>query len=119
MASEIAPGQRIPPHSHPHSEEIIFVHSGTGLATLGGRDAVVETGATIYMPTNTVFTMRNIGTGPLRLVAIFSRPGYEEYMREISVPEGQVPQPLTLEGLSAIRAPPFARSLRKPLVAAG
>ena len=104
MTEDIAPGQKISPHRHLHSEEIIFVHAGTGLATLGEREAVVETGATIYLPKNTVFTMRSTGTGPLRIVVIFSRPGFEEYMREISVPEGQVPQPLTLEELSAIRA---------------
>ena len=103
MTEDIAPGQAIPAHRHPQSEEIIFVHAGTGLATLGGQEAVVETGATIYMPRDTVFAMRNTGAGPLRIVAIFSRPGYEEYMREISVPEGEAPTPLTVEELTSIR----------------
>lgn len=104
LTEDIPPGQAISPHRHPHSDEIIFIHGGTGLASLGGRHATVGSGATIYMPRNTVVGLRNTGTEPLRIVAIFSQPGYEEYLREISVPEGQRPTPLTVEELSAIRA---------------
>src|SRR5262249_51195957 len=47
ITEDIPPGQAIPPHRHPHSDEIIFIHSGTGLASLAGRQADVTTGATI------------------------------------------------------------------------
>jgi len=104
LTEDIPPGQGIPPHRHPHSDEIIFIHGGTGLASLAGRQATVTTGATIYMPRNTVVGLRNTGTEPLKIVAIFSQPGYEEYLREISVPEGQTPEPLSVEEISAIRA---------------
>ena len=104
FTSEIAPGQAIPLHRHPHSDEIIFIHAGTGLASLGGREVIVTSGATIYMPRNTVVGLRNTGTEPLKTAAFFSQPGYEEYLREITVPEGQVPTPLTVEELSSIRA---------------
>jgi oxalate decarboxylase/phosphoglucose isomerase-like protein (cupin superfamily) len=56
------------------------------------------------MPRNTLVGLRNTGSEPLKIVAIFSQPGYEEYLREISVPEGQTPVPLSVEELSAIRA---------------
>jgi quercetin dioxygenase-like cupin family protein len=104
LTEDIPPGQGISPHRHPHSDEIIFIHGGTGLASLAGRQATVTTGATIYMPRNTVVSLRNTGTEPLKIVAIFSQPGYEEYLREISVPEGQTPAPLSAGELSAIRA---------------
>ena len=104
FSSEIAPGQAIPLHSHPHSDEIAFIHARTGLALLGGREVIVTSGATIYMPRNTVVGLRNTGTEPLKTAAFFSQPGYEEYLREITVPEGQVPTPLTVEELSAIRS---------------
>jgi quercetin dioxygenase-like cupin family protein len=104
LTEDIPPGQAIPPHRHPHSDEIIFIHGGTGLALLAGRQATVTTGATIYMPRNTVVGLRNTGSDPLKIVAIFSQPGYEEYLREISVPEGQTPAPLSVDELSAIRA---------------
>jgi quercetin dioxygenase-like cupin family protein len=104
LSEDIPPGQAIPAHRHPHSDEIIFIHAGTGLASLGTRQAIVTAGATIYMPRNTVVGLRNTGTEPLKIVALFSQPGYEDYLREISVPEGQTPTPLTAEELSAIRA---------------
>src|SRR5450432_2175697 len=104
MTEDIPPGQAISPHRHPHSDEIIFIHGGTGLASLAGRQANVASGVAIYMPRNAVVGLRNTGTEPLSIVAIFSQPGYEEYLREISVPEGQNPTPLTIEELSAIRA---------------
>lgn len=104
LTEDIPPGQAISPHRHPHSDEIIFIYGGTGLALLAGRQATVTTGATIYMPRNTVVGLRNTGSEPLKIVAIFSQPGYEEYLREISVPEGQTPPPLSVEELSAIRA---------------
>ncbi|GAC1657269.1 MAG: hypothetical protein NVS4B3_23660 [Gemmatimonadaceae bacterium] len=104
MMSDIAPGQSIPPHSHPHSDEILFVQDGVGVAVLDGKEAVVRPGATIYMPRNTSVRLRNTGTTPLRLIAIFSQPGYEDYMRDISVPEGEAAPPLTVEELTAIRA---------------
>jgi mannose-6-phosphate isomerase-like protein (cupin superfamily) len=98
------PGQGIPPHRHPQSDEIIFIHAGNGLASLAGRQATVTTGATIYMPRNTVVGLRNTGADPLEIVAIFSQPGYEEYLREISVPEGETPAPLSVDELAEIRA---------------
>ena len=104
LTEDIPPGQAISPHRHPHSDEIIFVHGGTGLALLAGKQSTVTTGATIYMPRNTVVGLRNTGTEPLKIVAIFSQPGYEDYLREISVPEGQTPAPLSLQELTAIRA---------------
>lgn len=104
LTEDIPPGQAIPLHRHPHSDEIIFIHGGTGLASLGGREATVSSGATIYMPRNTVVGLRNTGTEPLKIAAFFSQPGYEEYLREITVPEGQIATPLTVEELSAIRA---------------
>src|SRR5450432_4573848 len=104
MTEDIPPGQAISPHRHPHSDEIIFIHGGTGLASLAGRKANVTAGATIYMPRNAVVGLRNTGTEPLSIVAIFSRPGYEEYLREISVPDGETPKPLTIEELSTIRS---------------
>ena len=104
FTEDIPPGQSIPPHRHPRADEILFVYGGTGYAVLGNRADTVRAGATIYMPRNTSVRLRNTGTEPLRIVALFSRPGYEQYMREISVPEGTPASPLTVEELTAIRA---------------
>jgi quercetin dioxygenase-like cupin family protein len=103
FTEDIAPGQAIPPHRHPDADEILYVHAGTGRAVLAGRETVVREGATIYMPRNTSVRLTNVGTGALSIVAIFSRPGYDEYMRDISVPEGAPAPPLSAEELTAIR----------------
>ena len=56
------------------------------------------------MPPNTGVKLTNDGTEPIALVAIFSRPGFDKYMRDISVPAGDVTKPLTEDELKAIRA---------------
>jgi quercetin dioxygenase-like cupin family protein len=104
FTEDIAPGQAIPPHRHLDTEEIIFIHAGTGVASMNGRDTAVGPGSTIYMPRNTGVRLRNTGADSLRIVAIFSRPSYDQYMRDISAPEGQVAAPLTVEELNSIRA---------------
>lgn len=105
MAYEaLPPGVAIPPHRHPGSDEIIFVHSGTGVAELGDKTAAVSPGGTIYIPRSTRITLRNTGTEPLVIIAIFSQPGFEELLRDTSVPEGQPVVPLSSAELAAIRA---------------
>jgi mannose-6-phosphate isomerase-like protein (cupin superfamily) len=92
---ELAPGQAIRPHRHLTSDEIIFVHSGTGLVSLGSREAQVNAGGTIYIPANTHIGLRNTGSAPLGIAFIFSKPGFEEILRENSVLEGQPATVLT------------------------
>ena len=104
FTEDIAPGQAIPPHRHPDADEILFIHAGAGVASVAGQDATVSAGTVIYLPRNTSVRLRNTGSGSLRIVAIFSQPGYEEYMRDISVPAGQAANPLSVAELAAIRA---------------
>jgi quercetin dioxygenase-like cupin family protein len=100
---ELPPGQAIQPHRHPSMGEIIFVHRGSGTAELGDRTAAVAPGSTIYLPENTRVTLRNTGTEPLAIAFFFAHQGYEEYLRDTSVPEGQQAAPLTAAELVPIR----------------
>jgi quercetin dioxygenase-like cupin family protein len=104
FAENIAPGQSIAPHHHPNSEEILFIHRGTGRAWLNGRESKLMAGSTIFMPRNTHVRLTNDGAEPIALVAIFSRHGFDDYLRDISVPEGEIAKPLTVNELQAIRA---------------
>jgi quercetin dioxygenase-like cupin family protein len=101
---DIAPGRAIPPHFHPHADEILFVHRGNGIASLGSREAPVTAGTTIYIPRNTRVALRNTGSEPLSIAFIFSKPGFEELMRATSVPEGSPAPPLSPGELANIRA---------------
>lgn len=104
FTENVPPGQTIAPHRHPHSEEALYIHAGEGTAWLNGKQARVGPGTIIFMPVNTGVRLTNDGKIPISLVAIFSRPGFDEYQRAISVPAGETPKPLTVEELSAIRA---------------
>jgi quercetin dioxygenase-like cupin family protein len=100
---EIPPGQAIQAHRHPAMDEIIFVHAGTGAAELGDRTATVRSGATIYIPQATRVMLRNTGTDPLAIAYFFPQPGYEEYLRDTSVLEGQSAPVLSGPELAQIR----------------
>ena len=100
---EIPPGQAIQAHRHPAMDEIIFVHAGTGAAELGDRTATVGPGATIYIPQATRVMLRNTGGAPLAIAYFFPEPGYEEYLRDTSVREGQLAPVLSGPELAQIR----------------
>jgi mannose-6-phosphate isomerase-like protein (cupin superfamily) len=94
---ELSPGQSIRAHRHLTADEIIFVHAGSGLVSLGDREAQVNAGGTVYIPANTRISLRNTGTVPLAIAYIFSKPGFEDIQRENSVPEGQPATVITPE----------------------
>lgn len=102
---EIPPGKRIRLHHHPHAEEILFVHRGTGVVRLGSREVSVRAGATVHIPRNVSVGLRNTGTEPLSLVFIFPEPdGMAGQMRSGSVGVGEEPKPFTPEELAARNA---------------
>jgi mannose-6-phosphate isomerase-like protein (cupin superfamily) len=101
----IPPGKRIRLHHHPHAEEILFVHRGTGVVRLGSRETEVKAGATVYIPRNVSVGLRNTGTEPLSLIFVFPESdGMSGQMRSGSVPLGEEPKPFTPEELAARNA---------------
>lgn len=102
---DIPPGKKIRLHHHPHAEEILFVHRGTGVVRLGSREATVRTGATVYIPRNVSVGLLNTGDEPLSLVFIFPEPdGMSGQMRSGSVGEGEPLVPFTPEELATRNA---------------
>jgi len=102
---DIPPGKKVRLHHHPHAEEILFVHRGTGVVRLGSREATVRAGATVYIPRNVSVGLLNTGDEPLSLVFIFSEPdGMSGQMRSGSVGEGEPLVPFTPEELAARNA---------------
>jgi oxalate decarboxylase/phosphoglucose isomerase-like protein (cupin superfamily) len=100
---EIPPGQAIQAHRHPAMDEIIFVHRGTGTAELSDRTAAVGPGATVFIPQATRVMLRNTGTEPLAIAYFFAQPGYEAYLRDTSLRDGESAQPLSASELAGIR----------------
>lgn len=101
---DIAPGAEIQLHRHLVADEILFVHRGSGTASLNGRKAHVSAGATIYVPRNVTIGLVNDGTEPLGITFTFSKPGFEELMRDNSVLEGQPVTPMSAEERARIQA---------------
>ena len=101
---DIAPGAEIQQHRHLVADEILFVHRGSGMASLNGRKVHVSAGTTIYVPRSVTIGLVNDGTEPLGITFTFSKPGFEELMRDNSVLEGQPVIPMTAEERARVQA---------------
>ena len=86
ITQDISPGTSIPVHLHEKEDEIIFIQSGTGEATLNDQRVELAAGSTLFVPQGTWHSGRNTGSDTLRWVAIYSPSGFEGYFREIGRP---------------------------------
>jgi quercetin dioxygenase-like cupin family protein len=96
----IPPGGVIPKHRHLEQDEILFLQTGTARVSLNDQDYEVHAGGMVFFPLNTWVSLKNTGATPINLIFIFSAPGFDEYMRCTSVPEGEPAPPIPLDELS-------------------
>jgi len=85
IAEELPPGATIPKHKHLGQDEIVLIQTGTAHVWLGDEERELHAGGRVFIPTNTWITLKNTWTEPISLVAIFSAPGFEDYLRCRSV----------------------------------
>jgi hypothetical protein len=71
---------------------------------LGATTKEVGPGASVLIPPDTWISVDVVGNEPVSLIAIFSEPGFEEYMRAISVREGEPNGPMSKTELDSVRA---------------
>jgi putative monooxygenase len=65
----LAPGERISEHYHPHSEEFLYVVSGSLVLVADGSERVeIEAGEAAMVPTNTRHRIENPGAEPAFVV---------------------------------------------------
>jgi quercetin dioxygenase-like cupin family protein len=83
IVQDVAPGSVIPIHLHEREDEIIFIQSGEGSATIGKESVTLRAGATLYVPQGTWHGGENTGSSVMRWVAIYSPSGFEGYFRAI------------------------------------
>jgi len=95
MTADGQPGQGITAHRHPESDEILYFLSGTGRVHLGDTVRIVHAGATVFIPANTWISVDNTGGDVMSTIAIFSAPGFEEFVRAVSVREGEKNVPMS------------------------
>jgi mannose-6-phosphate isomerase-like protein (cupin superfamily) len=83
ITQDVSPGTTIPVHLHEREDEIIFIQSGEGEATLDERKVPLAAGSTLFVPQGTWHGGRNTGRDVLKWIAIYSPSGFEGYFREI------------------------------------
>lgn len=72
---KVKQGQTVRPcHSHPTSEEIIYIIQGEGEAWIDGEISVFKVGTAIVFPRGTKHMIRNIGNSELEVLCVFSPP---------------------------------------------
>lgn len=94
VVSEVDPGATIPVHRHTYEDELIFIHTGEGVVTLGEREVAVTAGAMLYGPRAIWHGVRNTGSVILTWCAIYSPAGFEQFFKETgSAPATSAPAP--------------------------
>ncbi len=102
IVSEVGPGAVIPVHLHRNEDELIFIHTGSGIVTLGDERIPVSPGAVLYGPRNIWHGVENTGSSTLTWCAIYSPPGFEQFFRETGVRPGGNESPAPSERVAAI-----------------
>jgi quercetin dioxygenase-like cupin family protein len=83
--ADMPQGAASPVHRHERDEEIIFVQKGQMTVTLGGRQAVAEAGAAVYVRRGTWMELQSTGDEPATIFGGFAHPAMEEcFLRHIS-----------------------------------
>jgi quercetin dioxygenase-like cupin family protein len=95
ITEDVPPGGKIDRHRHPGADEIIFLQNGRARVSLGDKVKEVHAGATVFAPADTWIEVTNIGPEAIHGVFVFSAPGFDDFMRAESVPDGQKVTPLT------------------------
>lgn len=95
LTAQLAAGKEIVAHRHPEADEILFLQNGTARVHVGDAVKVVHAGATVFIPAGTWISVENIGKVAIEVAAVFSAPGFEDYMRDTSVREGEKNVPMS------------------------
>ncbi len=104
MTEIMAPGQSIPFHKHDNAEEILILEEGGATVMVGDKWAVAGPRSIVFIPRDTWISATNTSAKNIHLVAVWSRQGFERYMRAISVKQGQPVTPLSPDELPRLRA---------------
>jgi quercetin dioxygenase-like cupin family protein len=97
----IPPGGQIARHKHLGQDEIVLIQTGSAHVWLGREERDVHAGSLVFIPAETWIALKNTGDENISLVFVFSSPGFEEFLRCTSVPEGSPAPPLSSEEFQA------------------
>ncbi len=89
LSENILPAEGIPVHKHSNEAELIFIHRGSGIFTLGEKEYAVKEGSVAIVPIGVWHGLRNNGTDDLEMRFAYTPSGFEGFFREVGTPEGQ------------------------------
>lgn len=92
---KLEPGKGHRRHTHPDSDEILYVVRGEGEQVVAGETRDVTAGDMVHIPEGVEHATTNTGWEPLTLLAVYAPPGPEEVLRDDPecevVPAGETP----------------------------
>lgn len=80
----LAPGELIPPHTHAHEDQCIYVVSGTVHLEIGGEIIEAPAGTYVIKPRGLSHAFWNPGTTPALALEITSPGGFESYYHDMA-----------------------------------
>ena len=89
LSESFKPGDAIPIHKHLNEDELIFIHKGSGIFTLGEKDFNVAEGAVALVPKGIWHGLQNTGTENIEMRFAYTPAGFEGWFRELGTPLGQ------------------------------
>ena len=96
------PGDTLPVHKHLNEDEVIFIHKGKGLFTLGEKQYPLGEGSIVFIPKGVWHGFHNNGSEPIDMRFCYSPPGFEGFFREVGTAVGQPFVQKTMEERRAI-----------------
>jgi uncharacterized cupin superfamily protein len=76
----IKPGSTVKPaHSHPATEEVVYIISGSGEAYIDGSVHEIRTGTAVFFSEGSIHMLRNTGTIDMKVVCFFTPPATLEH----------------------------------------
>jgi oxalate decarboxylase/phosphoglucose isomerase-like protein (cupin superfamily) len=92
----LEPGKGHELHTHPESDEILFVLSGYGEQEIAGETNEVGPGEMMYIPEGVEHGTINRTWEPMQILAVYGPPGPEEQLADLPgceiVPPGELPE---------------------------
>ena len=89
LSESILPGDEIRVHKHLNEDELIFLHKGSGLLTLGEKQFPVGEGSVALVPKGVWHGLQNTGTENIEMRFSYTPSGFEGFFREVGTPAGQ------------------------------
>jgi len=92
---KLEPGKGHERHTHPDSDEILYVVRGEGDQEVAEETREITAGDMVYVPEGVEHGTVNTGWEPLVLLAVYAPPGPEDVLRDLPeceiVPAGELP----------------------------